>query len=80
MEIIAFTGAGISKASGIPTFEEQPELRDKLSRWYVDNHREKYITLINELNNTCLNCQPNDAHLALAEYNASIMTMNIYGV
>ena len=31
-KVVAFTGAGISKASGIPTFEEMGDLRDKLSR------------------------------------------------
>lgn len=28
--IIAFTGAGISKSSGIPTFQDQPGIKDKL--------------------------------------------------
>jgi len=36
--LVAFTGAGISKASGIPTFEEMGDIRDKLSRDYFNNH------------------------------------------
>ena len=32
MKIIAFTGAGISKQSHIPTFMDQPEVREKLFR------------------------------------------------
>ena len=32
---VAFTGAGISAASGIPTFEQMgQDVRDKLSRHY----------------------------------------------
>ena len=30
MKIIAFTGAGISKQSNIPTFMERPDVREKL--------------------------------------------------
>ena len=29
MKIIAFTGAGISKQSNIPTFMERPDVREK---------------------------------------------------
>lgn len=32
MKIIAFTGAGISKQSNIPTFMERPDVREKLFR------------------------------------------------
>lgn len=34
-KIVAFTGAGISKASGVPTFEEMGDLRYKLSRDFL---------------------------------------------
>lgn len=38
--IVAFTGAGISKASGIPTFEDQGDMRLKLSRThYMENKK-----------------------------------------
>ena len=37
-KVVAFTGAGISKASGIPTFEEMGDLWDKLSRDYFQSH------------------------------------------
>ena len=30
MKIVAFTGAGISKQSNIPTFMERPDVREKL--------------------------------------------------
>ena len=32
MKIVAFTGAGISKQSNIPTFMERPDVREKLFR------------------------------------------------
>lgn len=32
VKVVALTGAGISKARGIPTFEELEDLRLKLSR------------------------------------------------
>ena len=35
MKILAFTGAGISKQSNIPTFMERPDVREKLFRSYA---------------------------------------------
>ena len=40
-KIIAFTGAGISKDSGIPTFEEQPGIREKLTRDFAYQNPEE---------------------------------------
>lgn len=77
MEIIAFTGAGISKDSGIPTFEEMGDLRKKLSRDFADNHPEEYEQTIEQLIQTCTQAKPNDAHFALAQYNIPVITMNI---
>ena len=31
MKVVAFTGAGISKSAGIPTFEEVSGIKEKLS-------------------------------------------------
>ena len=42
MKIIAFTGAGISKQSNIPTFMERPDVREKLFRSYAQRHHEEY--------------------------------------
>ena len=36
MKILAFTGAGISKQSNIPTFMERPDVREKLFRSYAN--------------------------------------------
>ena len=75
--ILALTGAGISKSSGIPTFEEQGNLRDLLSRDYANNYPKKFKKLMNDLDKKCIAANPNDAHYALAEYKIPIITMNI---
>lgn len=75
--ILAFTGAGISKASGIPTFDEQGDLRTKLSRSYCISHRDDYNRIIQNMADVCSKAEPNDAHYALAEYDIPIITMNI---
>ena len=75
--IIALTGAGISKASGIPTFEEQGNLRDYLSREYARNHPDDFKSIMENLNDKCETAVPNDAHYALVEYAIPIITMNI---
>ena len=47
MKIIAFTGAGISKQSNIPTFMERPDVREKLFRSYAEkHHEERYRALL----------------------------------
>ena len=78
--IIAFTGAGISKASGIPTFDEQGDLRTKLDRYFANHHRKKFNKIMQQLIDTCKAAEPNDAHKALAEYNVPVITMNIDGL
>lgn len=75
--IVAFTGAGISKESGISTFQEKPNVRDKLTRTYASRHPEKYRALMREFVNEMSDKKPNDAHIALAEYDIPIITMNI---
>ncbi len=80
MKIIAFTGAGISKQSNIPTFMEQPEVRDKLFRSYAMSHHEEYNEVIRQLKANMQGAEPNDAHYALCEYGVEIITMNIDGL
>lgn len=75
--IIAFTGAGISKPSGIPTFEDMGDLRTKLDRQYARYHYEDYWDIIQNMKRTCDAAEPNDAHRALAEYNIPVITMNV---
>lgn len=78
--IIAFTGAGISRASGIPTFDEQGDLRTKLDRCFATYHRKEFNKIMQQLADTCKAAEPNDAHKALAEYNIPVITMNIDGL
>ena len=80
MKIIAFTGAGISKQSHIPTFMERPDVREKLFRSYAKRHPEEYNEVIQQLKANMNGAKPNDAHLVLAEYKIPIITMNIDGL
>ena len=75
--IIAFTGAGISKESGIDTFSDNPGIRDKLTRDFADKNPKEYREVIKNMKDTIDNKEPNDAHKALAEYKIPIITMNI---
>ena len=80
MKILAFTGAGISKQSNIPTFMERPDVREKLFRSYADSHHEEYNEVIRQLKANMNGAKPNDAHIALAEYKIPVVTMNIDGL
>lgn len=80
MTILAFTGAGISKQSHIPTFMERPDIREKLFRSFADAHHEAYNEVIKQLKANMNGAKPNDAHMALAEYHIPIITMNIDGL
>lgn len=80
MKIIAFTGAGISKQSNIPTFMERPDVREKLERSYATRYPDDYNQVIKALKENMKNALPNDAHIALADYNIPVITMNIDGL
>ena len=76
-KIIFFTGAGISVESGIPTFQEQPGIRDKLSRDFANNRPELYRKTIRDMLDVCENAEPNAAHRAIAELGCPVITMNV---
>ena len=80
MKILAFTGAGISKQSNIPTFMETPDVREKLFRSFAQSHYTAYNAVIRQLKENMNGAKPNDAHIALAEYGIPIITMNIDGL
>jgi NAD-dependent deacetylase len=75
--VVAFTGAGISKASGIPTYEERPELRDLFSLEYFMEEPEEFWRKYRGLLETWGRARPNPAHLILAEMDIPVITQNI---
>ena len=76
-KVIFFTGAGISVDSGIPTFQEQPGIRDKLTREFANKYPEEYRRTIESMLNSCENAEPNIAHKAIAETGFPVITMNV---
>lgn len=79
-KLVFLTGAGISVASGIPTFEDQPDLRNMLDREFALKHPDEYRNIIAGMKETCDNAKPNAAHYAIAEMNCPVITMNIDGL
>ena len=75
--VIFFTGAGISVESGIPTFQEQPGIRDKLHRDFANEFPETYRNTIREMVDACEKAEPNAAHRAIAEAGFPVITMNV---
>lgn len=77
LNVIFFTGAGISVDSGIPTFQEQPGIRDRLTRDFANEHPEEYRNTIRQMLDSCENAIPNAAHIAIAECGFPVITMNV---
>jgi len=80
LDLVAITGAGISKASGIPTFVEMGDLREKLSRDYFRAHPKNFYQIVLDMKKKIDSAQPNAAHRALAECRIPVITMNIDGL
>lgn len=76
-KIIFFTGAGISVESGIPTFQEQPGIRDKLERDFANEHPEEYRATVRDMLDACEKAEPNAAHYAIADLGCPVITMNV---
>ena len=77
MKVIAFTGAGISKSAGIPTFEEVTGIKEKLSVEFKENNPKEFEETINLLKTNVADKEPTKAHKILAELQIPIITMNI---
>ena len=75
--LVAFTGAGISRDSGIPTFVELGDLREKLSRSYFNSYPKEFYNVLKEFRTKIKVAKPNEAHEALAMYDIPVITMNI---
>ena len=79
-KLLAFSGAGVSAESNIPTFQDIPGIRDKLTRRFATSQPEAYKAVIEEMRAYIEKAKPNAAHRALAKYQVPIITMNIDGL
>ena len=77
MKVVAFTGAGISKSAGIPTFEEVSGIKEKLSVEFKQRNPKEFNDAINLLKNNVMDKEPTKAHRILAEFEIPIITMNV---
>ena len=88
MKVVVFTGAGISRESGLPTYRDSDGLwngHDVMSvcsaQAYATN-RAGVLDFYNQRRKDMLQCQPNRAHFAVAElealgFNVTVVTQNI---
>lgn len=76
-KVIFFTGAGISADAGIPTFQNQDGIRAKLTRSYANTNPEDYRATIQMMKDACDKAEPTVAHIAIAEADYTVITMNI---
>jgi NAD-dependent deacetylase len=90
MKIVAFTGAGMSKDSGLDTFRlgglwDGMDVREVAyaDRWRAgDESRKKMLDFYNRRRRQCREASPNAGHLALAElensgHEVTIVTQNV---
>lgn len=77
MRVVFFTGAGISAASGVPTFADMPGIREKLTRSFANAHPTEYTNTIRMMCEACNKAEPNPAHKAIAEAGFQVITMNV---
>lgn len=90
--VVAFTGAGISEESGIPTFRGQGGLWDRYPPERFANitglvaefflHPARVAGFLREILHSCLDAEPNPAHVVLAQWEVqgilrAVITQNI---
>lgn len=75
--VVAITGAGISAASNVPTFADMGDVRDKLTREFFQCHPQKLFDILLNMKDVTDRAEPNDAHMALTQYQVPVITMNI---
>ena len=77
MNVLFFTGAGISKDSGVPTFQEIDGIRTKLRRKYAALHPAEIRDMMREFKGFMKDKEPNAAHVAIAKAGFPVITMNV---
>lgn len=87
MKIVVFTGAGVSRESGIATFRDSDGLwashriEDVCTPEALARNREGVIDFYNERRREVLSKEPNAAHIAIAElekhFEVQVITQNI---
>lgn len=79
---VAFTGAGISAPSGVPTFQSRwkgKPVRDFLGRSYFEGDPVGFFELYCAMEAWC-HAEPNAAHRALSAFGVPVVTQNIDGL
>jgi NAD-dependent deacetylase len=79
---VVFTGAGISVASGLPTFDitwNGVPIRDLLTSEFFDRDPVGFYEMFREVEQW-KDAQPNPAHYALAEAKMPVVTQNVDGL
>ena len=86
-KIVVLTGAGVSAESGLSTYRDNNGLWDNydpmkvasIQGWYAD--RELVLNFYNMQREKLKDCQPNDAHKAIARledtYDVTVITQNV---
>lgn len=80
---LAITGAGISKASGLPTIDAKWQghsLQELFKLKHAQRHIKEYQNAYREMLQAWIAAEPNQAHLILAISNFTIITQNIDGL
>jgi NAD-dependent deacetylase len=75
--VLALTGAGISKSAGIPTFQDIPGIKEKLTIWFKKDHPDEFEETMNNMKDNVSGHEPTIAHRALAQHDIPVITMNV---
>lgn len=87
MNIVIFTGAGISAESGLSTFRdsdglwENYRIEDVCTHEAIERNRELVIQFYNQRRKSAMEAKPNAAHIAIAElekdFRVEVITQNV---
>lgn len=81
--ILAITGAGISRASGLPVMSSEfygIRLEHLFSLEHAKCHRDEFERYYRKMTTEFLHAKPNAAHCTLARYGIHVITQNIDGL